>query len=169
MKKPSACPTCKQVPDAVPGSQKILQISLPRSLTTDSLTNLIKQHLSIHSQTDGRRCGICVMGNPTSPEWPYLEKLNISNYPPYLFIQLLRMDFIGGKVVKNIKPITICEEVPVGNARYRAIGITTHIGSADSGHNRAYIKKGSSWFLCEDDKIPYVFLSPSNTCRMRSD
>ena len=151
----SACPSCHQVPQPVPSSSKVLQISVPSGATSASLADLLKRHFAVQSQSEGRMCAVCSVGDPNSPKWPFLEKLNITKYPPYLFVQILRMDFVAGKIVKNTTPVEISDMVSIGIVKYRAVGITTHIGTAEAGHNRAFLKKGSNWFLCEDEKMPY--------------
>ena len=42
----------------------------------------------------------------------------------------------------------------VDKLAYRPIGIITHMGTADAGHNRTYLKHEMKWYLCEDDKYP---------------
>ena len=64
------------------------------------------------------------------------------------------MDFIGGTTVKNSTPIDLPEVVKVDKCNYLVIGTITHMGTANAGHNRAYLKSGSKWFLCEDPRLP---------------
>merc|ERR1712203_1213363 len=72
----------------------------------------------------------------------------------YILIQILRTTFVNGKAVKNTSPVEIPEKVTVDKTEYEVIGTITHMGTADAGHNRAYLKKGSRWYLCEDFKNP---------------
>ena len=37
---------------------------------------------------------------------------------------------------------------------YEVIGTISHMGSAIAGHNRAYLKHHSKWYLCEDARLP---------------
>ena len=38
----------------------------------------------------------------------------------------------------------------------RQLKVSQHVdgGTADAGHNRAYLKHQGKWFLCEDDRFP---------------
>ena len=146
----SPCPICKQLPKPVEGTDKFLKLPLPLSSTSITLDKLLKTHFSIQHQSEGRSCAAC----PASPKLPYIEKLRISKYPQYILIQILRTTFVNGKAVKNTSPVEIPEKVTVDKTVYEIIGTITHMGTADAGHNRAYLKKGSKWYLCEDFKNP---------------
>ena len=146
----SPCPICKQLPKPVEGTDKFLKLPLPLSSTSITLDKLLKTHFSIQHQSEGRSCAAC----PASPKLPYIEKLRISKYPQYILIQILRTTFVNGKAVKNTSPVEIPEKVTVDKTEYEVIGTITHMGTADAGHNRAYLKKGSRWYLCEDFKNP---------------
>ena len=69
-----------------------------------------------------------------------MEKFSLSSYPQYLLVQILRMGFIEGKTVKNDSAVVIPDEVTVDKSIYEVIGVITHMGSAEAGHNRAYLK-----------------------------
>ena len=93
-----------------------------------------------------------------------MERLNIVKYPEYVIIQILRMDFTGGKTVKNPTAIDISrpDNIFIDKRQYSIIGTISHMGTPDAGHNRAYLRKGSYWFLCEDSKLPACQI-PSDT------
>ena len=38
---------------------------------------------------------------------------------------------------------------------YKLIGTISHMGTAEAGHNRAYIKKKQVWYCCEDNHYPF--------------
>lgn len=148
------CPTCDHFPDTVPGSDKILRLTLPRSFTNLSLNYLLERHFQIQIQSEGRRCEFCSLQNVHSPKLPYKEKLNFQKNPQYLLIQLIRMNFIGGKTMKNSSAVHLPNTINVDKYHYSVIGTISHMGSAQVGHNRAYLKHGSKWYLCEDSKFP---------------
>ena len=51
--------------------------------------------------------------------------------------------------------VDISDVVKVDKQEYSVIGTISHIGNdATEGHNRAYLKQGRRWFLCEDSKLP---------------
>ena len=85
-----------------------------------------------------------------------MKKLSISKHPGYLLIQILRMEFRNGKTEKNSTSVDLfkSEILDIDKSKYKIIGIISHMGTAENGHNRAYIKKDSEWFLCEDSKPP---------------
>ena len=160
----SPCPTCNQFPSPIAGSDTILRLTLPTSASAIPLDDLLKRHFSIHAQSDGRCCTNCLSTQPNCPKLPYMERLNIVKYPEYMIIQILRMDFKGGKTVKNPTAIDISrpDNFLIDKHQYSIIGTISHMGTPDAGHNRAYLRKGSQWFLCEDSKLP-VCQIPSDT------
>ena len=164
---PSPCPVCQQVQRPVSESDRILKISLPQSSST--LGMLLEKHFSVRHQSDGRRCPSCMAQGIEGERMAYMERLKLIQPPEYLLVQLLRMDFAGGKTVKNAYPVEIPDEVKVDEAMFKVIGTITHMGTAQQGHNRAYLKEGSRWFLCEDSKVcviktPIDSASEQNYC-----
>ena len=149
----SPCPTCRQNPDKVPGFDKILRLALPPGSATVSLNDLLNHHFSIKMQWDGRSCGNC-NSTVSSPKHPYKEKLNITEYPDYMLIQLVRMKRVDGRTIKIPLAVTLPDIVNIDKFQYSVIGTISHMGTADAGHNRAYLRQGSRWFLCEDYKLP---------------
>ena len=144
----SSCPICGSLPDAAPGSDTLLRLALPKSWTKTStaltLQTLLDKHFQIQAQGDQRTCSSCLN------KLPYFEKLRISTFPNYIIIQLLRMNFINGKTTKNPITVHIPNVVVVDKTQYEVIGTITHQGTAEAGHNRAYLKEGSAWYICED-------------------
>ena len=144
----SSCPVCGSLPEPAPGSDTLLRLALPKSWTKTStaltLQTLLDKHFQIQAQGDQRTCSSCLN------KLPYFEKLRISTFPDYIIIQMLRMDFINGKTIKNPIPVHIPNTVVVDKTQYEVIGSITHQGTAEAGHNRAYLKEGSAWYICED-------------------
>ena len=160
----SPCPSCNQFPPPIAGSDTILRLSLPTSASAIPLENLLKRHFAIHSQSDGRCCTNCLSSQPNSPKLPYMEKLNIAKYPEYMIVQILRMEFRGGKTLKNPTAVDFSrpDNILIDKCNYSIVGLISHMGTPDAGHNRAYLRQGSNWFLCEDSKLP-VCQMPSDT------
>ena len=150
-----ACPKCKGNPQSVPGTDKILKLILSKSQPNPSLNDLLEKLFAEQEQTDGRRCSQCAINYKNTPLLPYTEKLCMLRHPPYLLIQLLRMSFQDGTTTKNSSPITLPKEVMVDKVSYQVIGTITHIGTASAGHNRAFLKQGEKWFMCEDSRYPF--------------
>ena len=68
------------------------------------------------------------------------------------------MTFEGGKTIKNSSPVLFprTEHILVDNCPYEIIGTISHIGTAEAGHNRAYIWKNQRWFCCRDARQPFL-------------
>ena len=137
-----ACPSCNDcnlLPSSMSSPNKFLKISLPTAGSFE-LEDLIKEHFS--SQHQHRQCIQCQAANPV------MEQCKILKHPEYLLIQILRMNFERGKTVKNSSPILIsrAENISIDNCYYDLIGTISHLGTAEAGHNRAYIKKKHVWY-----------------------
>ena len=152
--RPSACPSCQQRPPSTSESDRILKIALPSTNARLSLDNLLRQHFLIRRQLDGRRCAACLSRNPNTPKIPYLERFSISKYPQYIILQILRMEYRSGKTVKKSTQVSLPNHVMVDKVEYNVIGTISHMGTAEAGHNRAYLKEGPNWYLCEDSCMP---------------
>ena len=150
----TSCPNCKKLPNMVYGSDKILKVAVPQSSKVLSLQELVKRAFAPMNQDDGRQCNNCLQNNPNVSMMASVEKMNITEYPPYLFIQLLRMEYIDRKVVKNISPVEIAGLITVDKQPYEILGTVSHMGTAEAGHNRAYLRNHTGWFLCDDEKSP---------------
>ena len=81
------CPSCKKYPSIVPGTDKVLKLSLDLNKSdtpnpaNPSLNHLLKKHFKPQYQSEGRRCSHC----SAARNYPYKEKLNIqvSTVPVY--------------------------------------------------------------------------------------
>ena len=85
-----------------------------------------------------------------------MERLRVSKHPDYAIIQILRMGFVKSKTIKNPIAVHLPTVVTLDRISYEIVGTITHLGSPDAGHNRAYQKKGSSWYVFEDAKRPTI-------------
>ena len=146
----ACCPICKTNPMPPPDDDIVLKLPLPKSWNNQSspltLQNLLNRHFQIRQQSEERQCSTSQC--PT--RLPYKEKLCITNYPKYLIVQLLRMDCVNDVTVKNSIQVHIPDSVVVDKMKYEIIGSVTHQGTANAGHNRAFLKQGPTWFLFED-------------------
>ena len=144
----TACPSCKTKPVQTSSPQKFLRVVLPGH-GSFQLEDLLKRQFSFQHQIELRQCIQCLSSNPQSPRYEFMEKCKITEYPEYLLIQLLRNTFEGGKTVKNSSPVHFpgTEHVLVDNCPYQIIGTISHIGTAEAGHNRAYIRRKKSMVL----------------------
>ena len=149
---PSGCPLCGRYPPPVTATQKFLKLALPTPATSPlQLEDLIERHFSSQLQPEGRHCRYCHSNTRPTSNIPYTEKCKVVLYPEYLLVQILRMDFIAGRTVKNSWPIIIAktENIQVDAQSYDIIGAISHIGTANAGHNRAYVYSSSFWFCCD--------------------
>ena len=80
----SPCPSCKQFPRPVSGSDKILKLAIPKSPSPVSFEHIMKRHFSALVQPDGRMCSHCLEAGPKCPKLTYMEKFSLSSYPQYL-------------------------------------------------------------------------------------
>ena len=66
-----------------------------------------------------------------------MEKLNIAKYPEYMIIQILRMEFRGGKTLKNPTAVDISrpDNILIDKCNYSIVGSLSHMGMPDAGHN----------------------------------
>ena len=64
----SPCPSCKEFPRPVSGSDKILKIALPKSPSPVSFEHIMKKHFSALVQPDGRMCTQCLEKDSNCPK-----------------------------------------------------------------------------------------------------
>ena len=99
----SPCPICNSLPNAVPGSDTLLRLALPKSWpkTPPALTlqTLLDKHFQIQAQGEERTCLSC------TTKLPYFEKLRISTFPEYIIVQMLCMNYNNEK---NSKKFNSC-------------------------------------------------------------
>ena len=112
----------------------------------------MKRHFSATTQADGRKCSNCLLSDPYVPQMPSFEKTSLSTFPPFMFIQILRMGYSNGKTIKRGSFVSLPSELIIDKQKYELIGTISHMGTADAGHNRAYLRHGTNWYLCEDEQ-----------------
>ena len=139
--QPSPCPECQQFPPLVSTPDTFLRLVLPSSWNhqTSPLTlqNVLNWHFRVVEQGN-RDCYFC------DASLPVMERNRITKHPEYIFIQLLRMQSVD---VKNTIAVQLPGSVTIDKERYEVVGTITHLGLPGAGHNRAYKKIGSFWFL----------------------
>ena len=64
---------------------------------------------------------------------------------------------MDGRTIKNLIPIDVVKagNIQIDGQSYSILGTISHIGTAEAGHNRAYVKTGSMWYCCEDYRLPF--------------
>ncbi len=48
------------------------------------------------------------------------------------------------------------ETLEFSDTKYNLFGVLCHVGTASNGHYYSYIKRGTTWFKCDDDTISKV-------------
>ena len=79
--------------------------------------------------------------------------LNINKYSKYLIFHLKRLINTNLKSNKNVQFYKIIE---FESTKYDLRSIVIHIGSGNSGHYVAVIKRNNKWYLCDDNVISNV-------------
>ena len=149
--QPSPCPDCHQYPPSVSTPDTFLRLAIPgswdRKLPPLTLQTVLNRHFRV-SEQGIRNCPF----TDCAASLPVMERFHITKHPEYLFIQLVRMQFVGNTTVKNTIAVQLPDTVTIDNEGYEVVGTVTHLGLPAAGHNRAYKKIGSSWYRFEDAK-----------------
>ena len=149
--QPSPCPDCHQYPPSVSTPDTFLRLAIPgswdRKLPPLTLQTVLNRHFRV-SEQGIRNCPF----TDCAASLPVMERFHITKHPEYLFIQLVRMQFVGNTTVKNTIAVQLPDTVTIDKEGYEVVGTVTHLGLPAAGHNRAYKKIGSSWYLFEDAK-----------------
>ena len=162
----SGCPSCGMYPSDVLTPQKFLKLALPTHCKSPlHLEDLIQMHFSSQLQSEGRQCTNCQSNNQPTSKVPYTEQCKVVLYPEYFLVQILRMNIAEGKTIKNSVPIILskAENIQVDAQSYDIIGAISHIGTANAGHNRAYVYSAPFWFCCEDARSPFQKVPSDDT------
>lgn len=95
----------------------------------------------------------------------------------FYFLTILgRTEFVGGKLVKTEQPISFAlnnfdiSSLSLGKrtfAPYRLKACIIHNGVPGGGHYTAYVRKGQSWFFCNDAAITPVTLQEMQAIAQR--
>ena len=85
--------------------------------------------------------------------------------PDYLYIQLLRYDYHGPKIMTFVKIESELQLPIVGENKYEPVGFLNHIGeSRDRGHYITYLKQNSNhWIRFDDTNVCYATFEEANT------
>lgn len=90
------------------------------------------------------------------------KQLKLDKLPPILTIQLKRFEHFNGvsnKIESHVSiPLILNMDgytTSIGK-NYELFGIVVHIGSVNTGHYIAYIKKGNFWFKFDDSTVTRV-------------
>ena len=147
--QPSPCPACHQFLPSVTATDTFLRLTMPNSWSNENpqltLQTLIDRHFRVKHQ-ENRNCSSCNLS------MPFMERHRILNHSSYIFLHVLRMGFVRGKTMKNPIAVHLPATVTIDKETYEIVGTITHLGSPEAGHNRAYQKLGSTWFVLEDAK-----------------
>lgn len=93
------------------------------------------------------------------------KRLTLEKLPPILTIQLKRFEHfngMGSKIESHVSiPLVLSmgeytTAACAGENNYELFGIVVHIGSVNTGHYIAYIKKGNLWFKFDDATVTRV-------------
>ena len=127
-----------------------MTISLP--FTDSSLEKCIATYLKedfIHCEGDNTmyKCEKCNSSTKAR------IKTDISHSPKYLLFHLKRFQFPSMKKITNkIKfPLQLSLQVSQNKSQYELFGVTKHIGTLNSGHYVAFVKREKLWYLFNDE------------------
>ena len=153
------CPVCGRLPSELESPFLFLKLkNLPRA-TGITLSALVDAHFSESTETMDMRCGNCCKNlNHIGPcpevgickNRKTVEKCKLTQYPVYLFIQLVRNIGNAPKVTTFVKIEN--EIVFPQDQTYEVIATLDHIGSSPSnGHYVTYLKQESGQWKFFDD------------------
>ena len=153
------CNNCNQYPTSKKEIFLMIQLHIPRSESCVSLSSVIQNHFSGSSQTEKIRCSNCCPHDRMRLTCTHTgvcrdreatEIIDLIEAPELLFIQLLRYDGTGQKIMTNVK---IDEELVLPNTEtYEAIGALNHVGeTTSSGHYVTHLRDNfGQWILFDD-------------------
>lgn len=85
-----------------------------------------------------------------------VKKVKMSNIPKYLFVSLLRYEYINGQIVKDNRLIDIPFSWDFHDNTYVIHGLICHIGDTQNGHYFSYVNRNDQWFMVNDREINTV-------------
>ena len=156
-----SCLQCGNFPINIEEPFLILQLrNLPRA-TGVTLSALISAYFSEDIETFPMRCSFCCEQQVHQGSCPRIglckdrntvEIRQLTKYPTYLMIQLIRNIGLQPKVLTFVK---IEKEIDLlKGQKYELIGTLDHKGeSTTNGHYVTFLKDGSGQWRCFDDKI----------------
>ena len=144
--------------------------NLPRA-TDITLSALVQGHFSESTETMDMRCPNCCENLNHKGACPgvgvcksrkTVEKCKLTNYPNYLFIQLIRN---VGNAPKVNTFVRFESDIKVSdNQIYEVIGTIDHMGSSPlNGHYITYLKNNDGhWKLFDDERSKFCTLRQAN-------
>ena len=153
------CQNCGNVPYEFETPFLVLKLkNLPKTDVV-SLSSLINDYLSESTEVFDMKCSFCCQQQRHSGPCPLtgvcrnkkaVEKLEITRYPKYLFIQLMRNVGNQPKIMTHVT-INSCLEFPNDN-QYEIVATLDHIGNAQNmGHYVTHLKQESGQWISLDD------------------
>ena len=121
------------------------------------LQQLINDRFSskVTEQEGGMRCNKCCNhdssiehGKKCKPK-PFQTTYQITRYPQYLILQLLRFEQTPTGPQKIKTKVTNCKSIDIQKTNYELISILNHEGTYQHGHYTALLKS-DDWNLCDD-------------------
>ena len=151
-----------------------------------SLTKMV-EHFSPDEILEGQnayQCENCGMKQKTTVH------CELASAPKLLLLVMRRMEPLNGALIRSRRRVKEIAHMRIqvreaGTAQrtveYETLAVIRHEGTADKGHYTAHIKRGISWFLCNDsvvtrsspdsigDEKAYVVLCSRKTAHTRPD
>ena len=156
----SRCQHCGSTPDETNDEHLTLTLSFGNlHLYSDEiqLQQLINDRFSskVTEQEGGMRCNKCCNhdssiehGKKCKPK-PFQTTYQITRYPQYLILQLLRFEQTPTGPQKIKTKVTNCKSIDIQKTNYELISILNHEGTYQHGHYTALLKS-DDWNLCDD-------------------
>ena len=153
------CQQCGQYPSSKHEPFIIMQLNIPRSASSVSLSLIIQAHYSESTHTDKIRCPNCCQHDRDGVQCTNTglcrsreatELFQLTHAPEFLFIQLLRYD---GNVQKVMTLVNFEAELVLPNTEiYEPVAVLNHIGATqNSGHYVTYRRLDSGQWMLFDD------------------
>ena len=153
------CGICNQYPTSKKEQFLMIQLHIPRSESCVSITSVIQNHFSESIQTDKIRCpnccphdrnGVICTHKGVCRDREAAELIQLTEAPELLFIQLLRYDGTGQKIMTLVE---IEQELVLPSKEtYEAVATLNHIGeTTTSGHYVTHLKDDSGQWMLFDD------------------
>ena len=167
-----ACQTCGKHPISSETPFLFLKIKNIPQATGITLSALIQANFSESTKLVNMRCSICCESQNHRVQCPEIgvcrrrkavEVCKITQYPTYLFVQLVRNIGNEPKVTTFIR---IESELVLPNHQsYEVVGTIDHIGSSPvSGHYVTFVKQSSGkWRIFDDERSELCTFKQANT------
>ena len=119
---------------------------LQLSMASSSIAKCLE---AFHQEQDIEefRCPRCTVSSVSK------EFYQVTVSSKVLVVVLKRFSINGLRVLKDTRPVLSDEVLNLGGTPYRLTASIQHIGSVDSGHYTARVKKGNTWFHCNDARV----------------